>query len=238
MSDERDPTAQVEPPMASTDAAMPDDGATAAAAMAAPDAAMAASATGSLVPPSADELAALAAATAAAIPMPRDVQAEEAAQGQAAADAQAKRTLGHRVRVGRFFVRMAAFGLTLALLASGVALGAAAFQRTQPPPVTVGDASTGGVAAPSVVKELTDALQTNNADSIRSAVSTGPYEKLAAELQQWDIKGVTSVETLATMQDGTRSATEIVIRAKTSAGNPLIINLVVHVDANKIVNFR
>jgi hypothetical protein len=253
MSDERDPMAPRDPvpgapiwrpddadleadtaAMASSDAAMAGSGS-----MATSDAAMAAQLTGSLVPPSAEELAALAAATAAAIPMPRDVAGEEAAQVQAAAEAaHAKRTSGRRVRVGRFFVRMATFALTLALLASGVALGAAAFQRTQPPPVTVGDASTGGVAAPPVVKELTDALQTNNADSIRSAVSTGPYEKLAAELQQWDIKGVTSVETLATMQDGTRSATEIIIRAKTSAGNPLIINLVVHVDANKIVNFR
>jgi len=224
--------------MAATDATDAAASMTATAATSGADA-LTASMAVSHEPPTADQLAALAAATAAAIPAPRQVEAEDPAVVQAAAEAaQAKRTSGRRVRVGRFFVRMATFALTLALLASGIALGVAAFQRTQPPPVTVGDASTGGVAAPPIVKELTDALQTNNADSIRSAVSTGPYEKLAAELQQWDIKGVTSVETLATMQDGTRSATEIVIRAKTSAGNPLIINLVVHVDANKIVNFR
>ena len=135
-------------------------------------------------------------------------------------------------------MRLASFAMTLLLLAGGGAIGAAIFQRTQPPPILVGDVSTGGVDAPPVVKELTDALTTNNADSIRSAVSTGPYEKLAAELQQWNIQGVTSVETLATMKDGPRSATEIIIRAKTSDGNPLIINLVVHVADNKIVNFR
>jgi hypothetical protein len=100
MSDQRDPTAPVDPPMASSEAAMPDGGATAAA--------MAAPMSDSLVPPSAEEMAALAAATAAAIPVPRPIEPDEAAV-QAADAAQAGRRSGRRVRVGRFFVRMATF---------------------------------------------------------------------------------------------------------------------------------
>jgi hypothetical protein len=187
--------------------------------------------------PTADELAALVAAAEAALPIgPMDAHADAEAE-QAAADAAGAHKRRH-FGVGVILMRLASLAFTLLLLAGGGAIGAAIFQRTQPPPVLVGDVSTGGVDAPPVVKELTDALTTNNADSIRSAVSTGPYEKLAAELQQWDIQGVTSVETLATMKDGPRPATEIIIRAKTADGNPLIINLVVHVADNKIVNFR
>ena len=53
------------------------------------------------------------------------------------------------------------------------------------------------------------------------------------------MQGVTSVETLATMQDGPRSATEIIITGRTaSTGVPLVFNLVVHVTDNQIVNFR
>ena len=114
----------------------------------------------------------------------------------------------------------------------------AAFDRSQPAPPPVGDPSTGGVAAPPVVKELTDALATNNSDSLRSAVSGDPYRLLAGEIQSWNMQGVTSVQTLATMQDGPRSVTEIIITGRTAAGDPLVFNLVVHVTDNQIVNFR
>ncbi len=201
------------------------------------DAALASSAIETAAAPTPEEIAALVAAAEAAIPIGHVATPEETAEAQASADAAAQHKR-RRFGVGVLLIRFASFAMTLLLLAGGAALGAALFQRTLPPPILVGDVSTGGVDAPPVVKELTDALTTNNADSIRSAVSTGPYEKLAAELQQWNIKGVTSVETLATMKDGPRSATEIIIRAKTSDGNPLIINLVVHVADNKIVNFR
>ena len=115
---------------------------------------------------------------------------------------------------------------------------ALAFDRSQPPAPTVGDPSTGGVAAPAVVRELADALATNNSDSLRSAVSGDPYRLLAGEIQSWNMQGVTSVETLATMQDGPRSVTEIIITGRTAAGDPLVFNLVVHVTDNQIVNFR
>ena len=169
------------------------------------------------VGPTPDELAALVAATAAAITI-GPVTTPRKPRRSRRPPTPPPRSQRPPLRVGRPARADGQVRDDPGLLASGAALGTALFQRTLPPPILVGDASTGGVDAPPVVKELTDALTTNNADSIRSAVSTGPYEKLAAELQQWDIKGVTSVETLATMQDGTRSATEIVIRAKTAPG--------------------
>jgi hypothetical protein len=204
----------------------------------APDPALDAAAVAAAPAPTADELAALVAAAEAAVPIGTVDPIGDSAEEQAAADAAGAKHKRHRFGIGVIILRLASLAFTLLLLAGGAAIGAAVFQRTQPPPILVGDVSTGGIDAPPVVKELTDALTTNNADSIRSAVSTGPYEKLAAELQQWDIQGVTSVETLATMKDGPRTATEIIIRAKTADGNPLIINLVVHVADNKIVNFR
>jgi hypothetical protein len=220
------------------DAALPADPALPADAVMPADPVLDAAAIATAPAPTAEELAALVAATEAAMPIGLADQAADADAEQAAAEAAGAKHKRRHFGLGVIILRLASLAFTLLLLVGGGAIGAAIFQRTQPPPILVGDVSTGGIDAPPVVKELTDALTTNNADSIRSAVSTGPYEKLAAELQQWNIQGVTSVETLATMKDGPRTATEIIIRAKTADGNPLIINLVVHVADNKIVNFR
>ena len=190
--------------------------------------------------PSSDEIASLAAATATALPLsgahgkaPWETTVDP--EGTAATRS---RRRSRRIRIRSWVVRLATFGLTVALFAGGVALGGLAFDRSQPPPPAVGDPSTGGVAAPAVVRELTDALATNNSDSLRSAVSGDPYRLLAGEMQSWNMQGVTSVETLATMQDGPRSVTEIIIIGRTAAGDPLVFNLVVHVTDNQIVNFR
>ncbi len=193
-------------------------------------------------PPSSDEIASLAAAAATALPLsgahgkaPWDTADDP--EGTAAAAPLVTRP-GRRIRIKSWAVRLATFAFTVALFAGGVALGGLAFDRSQPPPPNVGDPSTGGVATPAVVRELTDALATNNSDSLRSAVSGDPYRLLAGEMQSWNMQGVTSVETLATMQDGPRSVTEIIITGRTAAGDPLVFNLVVHVTDNQIVNFR
>ncbi len=191
--------------------------------------------------PSADEIATLAAATAAALPPAGHGTMFPGAvddPGGGVATAPAAEGPRRRTRIRSWGIRLATLLVTLALFAGGLALGAAAFQRSQPPPPNVGDPSTGGVTAPAVVKELTDALATNNSDSLRSAVSGDPYRLLAGEMQSWNMQGVTSVQTLATMQDGPRSVTEIVITGRTAAGDPLVFNLVVHVTDNQIVNFR
>ena len=189
--------------------------------------------------PTSDEIASLAAATATALPLsgaygkvPWETTVDP--EGSAATVTHRSR----RIRIRSWAVRLATLGVTVVLFAGGVALGGLAFDRSQPPAPTVGDPSTGGVEAPAVVKELTDALATNNSDSLRSAVSGDPYRLLVGEIQSWNMQGVTSVETLATMRDGPRSVTEIIIKGRTAAGDPLVFNLVVHVTDNQIVNFR
>jgi hypothetical protein len=192
--------------------------------------------------PSADEMASMAAATAMALPLsgahgaPLSDPTNDLEGSAATAPAVPRRS--RRLRIKSWAIRLATLVFTLALFAGGLALGALAFDRSQPPPPNVGDPSTGGVAAPAVVRELADALATNNSDSLRSAVGGDPYRLLAGEMQSWNMQGVTSVETLATMQDGPRSVTEIIITGRTAAGDPLVFNLIVHVTDNQIVNFR
>jgi hypothetical protein len=69
-------------------------------------------------------------------------------------------------------------------------------------------------------------------------VPTEPYKLFTNEMQRWDFATVTSVKTLSTVVDGSRSSTAIVLIGTTSSGNPVSINLIVHADAGKIVSFR
>lgn len=189
--------------------------------------------------PTADELAAMAAAVEVAAPLPGvgdpDTTFDDA---MAAAAEPAKPVHTRRRRIRGWMFRLVTSLFALALFVGGVAIGATAYQRIQPPPPVVGDPSTSSVQTPPVVKELADALASNDADSLRSAVSGDPYRLLTGELQSWQMQGVTSVETLATMQDGPRSATEIIITGRSMSGDPRVFNLVVHVNDNQIVDFR
>lgn len=198
-------------------------------------AALAASATA----PTAEELAALAAAVEVAEPLPGvgiiDTSPDDL-EPIPAGPLKPARTRRRRLR--GWLSKLATSMFALALFAGGMALGVMTYQRTQPPPQVVGDPSTGGVPTPPVVKELAAALASNDADSLRSAVPADPYRLLTGELQSWQIQGVTSVETLATMQDGPRSATEIIITGKAPNGDARVFNLVVHVNDNQIVDFR
>ena len=189
--------------------------------------------------PTAEELAALAAAVEVAEPLPGVGLTDTSMDDVAAAPAgPLQPARAHRRRLGGWLWRLVTSLFALALFAGGVALGVSAYQRVQPPPPVVGDPSTGGVPTPPVVKELAAALKSNDADSLRSAVPADPYRLLTGELQSWQIQGVTSVETLATMQDGPRSATEIIITGKAPNGDARVFNLVVHVNDNQIVDFR
>jgi hypothetical protein len=144
-----------------------------------------------------------------------------------------------RVKVIAGVLRILRFAIAVALFVGGVALGVMTFQRMAPPAPVVGDVSTGGVETPAVVQELVLALESNDADALRSAVQADPYRQIAAEMQTWDLKEVKSVETLATMQDGARSATEIVILGRRTADQaPLVFNLIVHVSDGTITEFR
>jgi hypothetical protein len=189
--------------------------------------------------PTTEELAAMAAAVEVAAPLPGVGDTDTSYDDAMAAPAEpAKPVHARRRRIRGWMFRLVTSLFALALFIGGVAIGVNTYQRIQPPPPVVGDPSTGGIPTPPVVKELADALASNDADSLRSAVSGDPYRLLTGELQSWQIQGVTSVETLATMQDGPRSATEIIITGRSMSGDPRVFNLVVHVNDNQIVDFR
>lgn len=180
----------------------------------------------------------------AAVPGDATAPAEPATDVSAVSDvppasaAVAKPSSQRRAAIRRGLFRLASFALLSALFIGGIAGGVAVFHRLQPPPPVVGDVTTNGVGTPTAVQELVSALESNDSDSLRAAVDADPYRLLAGEMQRWDVKTVSSVETLATMADGPRSATEIVIEGRSSDESPLLFNLIVHVENGVITEFR
>ena len=102
--------------------------------------------------PSSDEMASMAAAAATALPLAgtHGAQLPDAMGDEhvSVATAPAVPHRARRLRIKSWGIRLATLLVTLALFAGGLALGALAFDRSQPPAPTVGDLSTGGVAAP------------------------------------------------------------------------------------------
>ncbi len=147
---------------------------------------------------------------------------------------------GRRLVEAAGLLRIGRIAATVLLLGAGVALGVSAFRASQPvaaPPVA-GDPVTAGIDAPAVVDELASALAANDTDRIRAAVPGSPYELLTREIETWSFSDVTSVDTLSTLRDDTRTATELVVHGRNASGGPVLINLIVHVDDNLIVTFR
>ena len=136
-------------------------------------------------------------------------------------------------------IRVLQFALVLAGFAFGVALGYQAFLRSEPPPSgQVVDSPTGGNLPAPVVREFIAAVGRNDADAIRSTVSAEPYKALTAEMSRWEINTVTSVKTLATFEDGQRTATAFVMVGRDGSQNPVAINLIVETQAGNIVGFK
>lgn len=134
--------------------------------------------------------------------------------------------------------RLVTFALAIALFAGGVALGATTFQRTRPAPVGVDGSITVADPPPAVTQEFIRALAANDADAMRSSLSAQPSKDLTDEFERFSIQRIVSVETLGTHVDGTRSATEILLRAEKTDGLPFEVNLVILVDGGKIEGFR
>ena len=128
--------------------------------------------------------------------------------------------------------------LSLGLLVIGIALGVTTFGAVQPKDPTVLADSPSSVQPPAVVREFVTALAANNPDALRAAVPADPYRLLAGELQMRGYQEITSVDTLGTILDGDRSATEIVIHGSAGGGQGIVVNLVVHAQNGVIVNFR
>ena len=135
--------------------------------------------------------------------------------------------------------RVLGFALMVALFAVGITIGYQRFLTSQPAPTgPIADpATTGNVPAP-VVREFIAAVGRNDADAIRSAVPANPYKALTAEMSRWEIQQVTSVETLATYEDGQRTATAFVMIGRDRSQNPVAINLIVETEAGNIVGFK
>lgn len=143
-----------------------------------------------------------------------------------------------RLALPTAFARVLTTIVSIALFAGGVALGVAAYRSTQPVEAPTADPATAGMAPPAIVREFVAALGSDDADALRSAVPADPYRLLAGELQKWDISTVTSVETLATLVEGERSVTQLVLRGRDPASAPIVINLMVHTNGQSIVSFR
>ena len=178
------------------------------------------------IPPAASEDAAAAEPATAAAP---------AADAQPAIGAPRRRSLA----IVAGFTRLLRFALLLAGFAFGVALGYQAFLRSEPPPSgQVVDAATAGNLPAPVVREFIAAVARNDADAIRSTVAADPYKALTAEMSRWEINTVTSVKTLATYEDGQRTATAFVMVGRDRSQNPVAINLIVETQAGNIVGFK
>jgi hypothetical protein len=134
--------------------------------------------------------------------------------------------------------RLVMFTLTVVLFVGGIALGATTFQRTRPAPSGIDGSITVAGTPAAIAQEFIAALAANDADAMRSSLSPQPNKDLTDEFARFTIKRVTSVETLGTSVDGTRSATEILLRTEKDDGLPFEVNLVILVEGNTIEGFR
>ena len=177
-------------------------------------------------------------AEAAAAPAAPAVQAERAAPEVATAP-----VVSPFRRRGLVFVagltRVARFAFVLALFAVGVAFGYQSHVNSQPSPAgpVTNPATAGNLPAP-VIRELIAAVGANDADRIRSAIPAEPYKLFTSEMQRWEFQTVTGVETLATYEDGTRTATSFVMLGRDLAGNPIAMTLVAETKDGNIVGFK
>ncbi len=169
-------------------------------------------------------------------PTPADAVA---APADAAAPPAIRRSRRVALAAAAGLVRLLRFAVVLALFAGGVALGYSAHQSTNVGSAApVADPATAGNQPAPVIRELIAAVESNDADRIRSVVPSEPYKLFTSEMQNWSFQEVTSVETLATFEDGTRTATAFVMIGRSAQGNPVTINLVVETDAGNIVDFK
>ena len=134
--------------------------------------------------------------------------------------------------------RLVTFLLAIALFVGGIALGTTTFQRTRAVPVGVDGAITVSDPPPAVTEEFIRALAANDADAMRSSLNAQSNKDLTDEFARFSIKRITSVEVLGTHVAGTRSATEILMRAEKTDGLPFEVNLVILVDGGQIEGFR
>jgi hypothetical protein len=134
--------------------------------------------------------------------------------------------------------KLAILVIAVSLFVVGIGLGQLTFQRTRPAPVVADAPITVANTPPEVAQEFITALGANDADAMRSALAAQPNKDLTDEFERFSIKKIVSVQTLGTSVDGTRSATEILLKAEKTDGLPFEVNLVILVDGGAIEGFR
>jgi hypothetical protein len=156
------------------------------------------------------------------------------------ADASEVQRRSRRVAIRGMLAMLARGAIVLALFVAGIALGAAAFQRSDQVATTapVVDPAVDGAQPPPVVQEFVTALAGGDADSLRSALQAETHARLTSEFRRFDIQSISAVDTLGTHVDGPRSATEVVMQGTTTAGAPISLNLIILTDGNAIEGFR
>ncbi len=164
------------------------------------------------------------------------VAATQAASTDAPADTGPRR----RERATIFLRRLAVFGLGVALLVGGIAMGSTIFQRTRPvgDVVPLGQVGTTAEQPALVTQEFIAALRANDFDAMRSAMQPEAALNFNDEIERRGVMKIDKVEVLGTHVAGQRSATEILMQYKTDEDLPLAINLVILVDGGKIEGFR
>lgn len=167
-----------------------------------------------------------------------DAAAAAAADVASPADPAVSRRHRARVKVAGFLHWFVLRLLAVLLFVGGVALGYNAFLNSQPAPISAVDPAVADTSPPPVVQEFIAALQSNDEAGLRSAVPPDPYQLLIAETKRWQFQTINDVKVLSTAVDGPRTATELILTGVSTAGNRVIINLVVHTTDGRISSFR
>jgi len=132
--------------------------------------------------------------------------------------------------------------LLIALFGFGMSLGFWTWARNlspvqaPPPPAVVEPGTTDAV--PTQVQSLLAALNADNHTQMQVVVPAEPYRLLAGELARRGVAKIVGARAMATYTSGEDSATEILIGGMNSDNEPVYLNLVVHLHAGQISDFR
>ena len=131
--------------------------------------------------------------------------------------------------------------LLVALFGFGVSLGWWTWVRNLPPPQVAQPqvAATGTTDdVPTQVQSLVAALNSDNQTQLQVVVPAEPYRLLAGEMTRRGVARIVGARAFGTYTAGDDSATEILIGGANTAGDPVVFNLVVHLHAGEIADFR
>ena len=182
--------------------------------------------------------------TAAASPVLADesiVNASAAAEAVIAAPlVQAPSLAERRLRAKGLAVtrRLVRVVLAVAILAGGVVIGAQVYFMNHAPVVNTLDPRIATTNPPLVVVELASAIAANDADRIQTVLAPALFKGYTAEIATNGIGSVDAVNILGTWSDGPRSASALVLLARSLEGGVVALNLIVVTDGGPIVSLR